>query len=90
MDGRWSPAERAAVEHKTQVSVVGSPGQVREGLDALLSETGADEFIATAQIYDHAARLRSFEVAADAFRQINEARRGTPGWEAAPAETGHR
>ena len=62
MDGRWSPAERAHVERMTRVSVVGSPGAVREGLETILAETGADEIIATAQIFDHAARLRSFEI----------------------------
>ena len=62
MDGRWSPAERAHVERMTRVSVVGSPGTVREGLETILAETGADEIIATAQIFDHAARLRSFEI----------------------------
>ncbi len=62
MDGRWSPAERAHVERMTRVSVVGSPGAVREGLETILTETGADEVIATAQIFDHAARLRSFEI----------------------------
>ena len=63
--GRWSPAERAHVERMTRVSVVGSPGTVREGLETILAETGADEIIATAQIYDHAARLRSFEILAE-------------------------
>lgn len=62
MDGYWTPAERAHVERMTRVSVVGSPGAVREGLETILTETGADEVIATAQIFDHAARLRSFEI----------------------------
>ena len=62
MDGRWSPAERAHVERMTRVSVVGSTVAVREGLETILTETGADEVIATAQIFDHAARLRSFEI----------------------------
>ena len=65
MDGRWSPAERAHVERMTRVSVVGSPEAVRAGLEAILAETGADELIVTAQIYDHAARLRSFEILAE-------------------------
>jgi luciferase family oxidoreductase group 1 len=73
MDGRWSPAERAAVEHRTRCSAVGSPETVRRRLKELLDETGADEVIATAQIFDHAARLRSFEIAAGVFREINEA-----------------
>jgi luciferase family oxidoreductase group 1 len=76
MEGRWSPPERAQVERMTRVSVVGLPGAVREGLSALLSETGADELMLTAHIYDHASRLRSFELAAAALRELNGTRRG--------------
>jgi luciferase family oxidoreductase group 1 len=64
MEGCWSPAERAAVLQRTRCSAVGSPETVRRRLEILLEETEADEIIATAQIYDHAARLRSFELAA--------------------------
>jgi hypothetical protein len=46
---------------------------VRRRVEELLDETEADEVIATAQIFDHAARLRSFEIGAQVFRQINEA-----------------
>ena len=53
---------RAQVERIARVSVVGVPDTVRAGLRALLAETGAEELIATGQIYDHAARLRSFEI----------------------------
>ncbi len=72
MDGLWSPAERRTVEQRTRFSAVGSPETVQRRLEELLDETGADEVIATAQIFDHAARLRSFEIAAGAFREINE------------------
>jgi hypothetical protein len=37
---------------------------VRDQLRDRIAQTGADELIVTAQIYDHAARLRSFELAA--------------------------
>jgi luciferase family oxidoreductase group 1 len=67
MEGRWDEAERAHVERMTRVSAVGSPGRVRDRLAAVLAETGADELILTAHIYDHAARLRSFELAAQAM-----------------------
>lgn len=70
MDGRWSAAERAAVMQRTGCSAVGSLATVQRRLGELLEETGADEIIATAQIYDHAARLRSFEIAAEAFRGL--------------------
>ena len=49
----------------TAISAVGSPETVREALANLLAVTQADELIATAQIYDHAARLRSFEILAE-------------------------
>jgi luciferase family oxidoreductase group 1 len=64
MDGSWTPAERAHVERMTRVSVVGSPGSVRRGLEALIAATDADELMLTGQIYDHEARLHSFEIVA--------------------------
>ena len=45
-------------------SVIGDPDTIRAGLLSVIGQTGADELILTAQIYDHAARLRSFEIAA--------------------------
>jgi luciferase family oxidoreductase group 1 len=70
MEGRWSPAEKAAVMARTRCSAVGAPDAVRRRLETLLKETAADEIIATAQIYDHAARLRSFEIAADVLAKL--------------------
>lgn len=46
-------------------SVVGTPDQVREQMDAFIEKTGADELIIAAQIYDHTARLRCYEIIAD-------------------------
>ncbi len=65
MDGLWSPAERAMVERKTLCSAVGSPETVRRTLERFAAETGADELIVTGQIFDHAARLRSFGIVAE-------------------------
>ena len=51
--------------HEVQsVSMVGSADTVRQGLDTFVRETGPDEIIVTAQFYDHAARLRSYEIIA--------------------------
>ena len=75
MDGRWSPAEQAHVERMTLVSAVGSASTVREFLESLLQQTGVDELIVTAHIFDHAARLRSFEIAAQVFEAINSDRK---------------
>ena len=66
LDGQWSPMERAGVEQALAYSVVGTLDVVQGRLKAIIAETSADELMLTAQIYDHAARLRSFEIAADA------------------------
>jgi len=68
MEGRWSTGERAAVMERTRVAAVGAPDTVRARLESILQRTAADEIIATAQIYDHAARLRSFEIAAEVLK----------------------
>jgi luciferase family oxidoreductase group 1 len=64
MEGLWLPEEKAHIERSLACSAVGSPGAVREGLRRILAETGADELMLTALMYDHAARLHSFEIAA--------------------------
>jgi len=70
MEGRWTRTEQLAVAQRTRCSAVGSPETVRRRIGELLEETRADEIIATAQIYDHAARQRSFEIAANVFQQV--------------------
>ena len=47
-------------------SAIGSPETVRRQMQAFVERTGADELMITAQIYDHQARLRSYEIAAQA------------------------
>ncbi len=74
MEGHWSPAERDAVEERMRYALIGSAATVRTRLEAILEETNADEIIATAQIFDHAARLRSFEIGAEIFREFATAR----------------
>jgi len=64
IDDYWSPAEKAGVERSLACSAVGSPETVAKALNDFIAATGADELMLTAQIYDHRARLRSFEIAA--------------------------
>ncbi|NEY28624.1 luciferase-like monooxygenase [Escherichia coli] len=61
----WSGGEQYGVEQALRMSVVGDPSQVKSGLEALLRETQADEIMVNGQIFDHKARLRSFEIVAD-------------------------
>jgi luciferase family oxidoreductase group 1 len=70
MDDLWSPVERAGVEQALAYSVVGAPDAVERGLQAFIAETHADELMLTAQIYDHTARLRSFEIAAEVRQRV--------------------
>jgi luciferase family oxidoreductase group 1 len=66
LDGLATPAERAGVDHALALAVVGGPDTVRRGLDAIIAQTAADELLITSQIFDHAARLRSYELVAEA------------------------
>jgi len=66
MEGVWSPVEQAGVEHTFREAVVGSPVAIQRGLSAFLKKTGVDELMVSAAIFDHAARLRSFELVAEA------------------------
>src|SRR6476469_2080033 len=70
IDDLCSPPERAAIAQRTRYAAIGSRETVRRRLQEFLALTQADEIIATGQIYDHAARLRSFEIAAEMFREI--------------------
>ena len=57
----------AVLKHTLRYAVVGGPAKVRQGVDDFVRATGVDELMTTAMIYDHAARLRSFELLAEAF-----------------------
>ena len=64
----WEPHEKAQAMRMLARSIVGSRDTVRAGIAALVEETGADELIIVSDVYDHAERLRSFELIAEAAR----------------------
>jgi luciferase family oxidoreductase group 1 len=66
MDGLWSPMEAAMINSAFREAVVGSLPTVKRGITAFLERTKVDELMVVAAIYDHAARLRSFELVARA------------------------
>jgi luciferase family oxidoreductase group 1 len=70
MDGLWSDAERFVVESRLEVAVTGGPETVKQGLTSLLEQTRADEVMFTSDLYEHAARLRSFQLTAEAMRSF--------------------
>jgi luciferase family oxidoreductase group 1 len=61
------PPARALLRKVLSCSAIGSPGTVAGELQAFVERTGADELMIVSQIYDHEARLRSFEIAAGAM-----------------------
>lgn len=66
----WSPAEKAQASHMLTYSFVGTGAHVREQLAAFVTATQADEIMANAMIYDHAARLRAYEILAEVAAPI--------------------
>ena len=64
------PAELVGLLEQTlSRSVVGGPATMKAGLDAFIARNRPDELILTAQIFDHAARRRSFEIVAEVMRE---------------------
>lgn len=61
---RIGSAEKALLDHVLECSAIGSPETVAREIKAFIERTGADELMITSQIFDHAARLKSFEIAA--------------------------
>jgi len=66
----WTPIEKAQASTMLTYSYVGSPEAVRNGLKQLIEHTHADEVMVASAIYDHGARLRSYEILADVRGQI--------------------
>jgi luciferase family oxidoreductase group 1 len=64
------PRMLAAVNEALRVSATGAPATVRRQLTELIDRYRPEEVILTGQIHDHTARLRSFEIAAEAMADI--------------------
>ena len=64
-DAELTSLERVELEQVLSSAIVGSPATVRRGLSDFLDRTAADELIIAAQIFDHGARLRSYEIVAE-------------------------
>jgi luciferase family oxidoreductase group 1 len=62
IESLWSAQERFGVDQALRLSVVGNNESIRQGLQAILRETEADELMINGQIFDHQARLHSFEI----------------------------
>jgi luciferase family oxidoreductase group 1 len=70
IESYWSPAEKAQAMNMLACSFVGSPETIRQGLEGFIEQTGADEIIVASAIYDHGARLRSYEILAEVQKML--------------------
>ncbi len=70
LDAVSTPEERIGVDRALACAVIGAPATVADGIATFIDRHRPDELMLTANVFDHAARLRSFEIAAAAMRQI--------------------
>jgi luciferase family oxidoreductase group 1 len=63
----WTPAEKYQASRMLAHSVVGSPTTVRKGLEHFVESTNADELMIVTSIYDHAARIKSYELLSETW-----------------------
>ncbi|OJY78479.1 MAG: alkane 1-monooxygenase [Rhodospirillales bacterium 70-18] len=73
MDARIEPRARMMLDNALACSIVGGPETIRRELQSFISTTDADELMVTAQIFDHAARRRSFQLLAQVHAELKQA-----------------
>ena len=67
------PFEQAMIDEMLACTAIGSLERVTRELQAFVDRTQADEVIVASQVYDHQARLRSFELMAGAGQHVHAA-----------------
>lgn len=68
MEGIWNDLEEEAVRQMLAVSFIGGKALVKANLESFLQQTQVDEIMVTSHIYDHGARLRSYELLAEILK----------------------
>jgi luciferase family oxidoreductase group 1 len=61
----WNPAEKAQASAMLKYSFVGDLNSVRQGVEGFVDRARVDELIVVSAIYEHSARLRSYELLSD-------------------------
>jgi len=64
------PQENAMLDSVLSCSAIGSPDTVAAQMKAFIASTQPDELMITSQIFEHSARLRSYEILADVHRGL--------------------
>lgn len=68
MDEVWDDMEEAAVNQMLAVAFIGGPAKLKADLQSFLAQTQVDEVMVTSHIYDHEARLHSYQLFADVIK----------------------
>lgn len=68
MEGIWSDIEEAAVEQMLDFTFIAGPQKLKAQLQSFVNHTQIDELMVTSHIYDHQARLRSYEIVAEVLK----------------------
>ena len=66
IEGYWTSIEKAHASSMLTYSFVGSPATVRDGLEQFLEQTGVNELFVVTAIFEHSARLRSYDLLTEA------------------------
>ena len=69
IDDYWNSAEKQHASRMLKYSIVGSAETVRRELEGFVELTKADELMIVTSIYDHAARIRSYEIVAESLKR---------------------
>jgi luciferase family oxidoreductase group 1 len=69
-DAQLTPMDQLGISEMLSCSMVGSAERVESGIASFVAATGADELMVTSQIFDHAARLRSYEITAQVRERL--------------------
>jgi luciferase family oxidoreductase group 1 len=73
IESYWTPSEKAQAMNMLSCSFVGSPRTVQDGLENFIAQTGADEVMVAAAVYDHSRRLRSYEILSEVLKAMKRA-----------------
>jgi luciferase family oxidoreductase group 1 len=68
IEARLDAQDHALIQQMLSCTITGSAATVRRGLDDFVARTGADELMVTSHVFDHAARVRSFEIVAEVWK----------------------
>ena len=73
IESYWTPPEKLMVERALACAVVGAAGTVQDGIAAFIARHRPDELLLTANVFEHAARRQSFEIAAAVHERLQAA-----------------